>query len=282
MKKRRLADLYITGRPCKVDDGTGDSVEVWLQKPSPIEHETCIRRANAARARTLIVRQDRQSEEWQSVYSDVEDAGDREWLISYLIAEEVHDARSSVEARLAAEEEWNKDDYLQGLYDAWEGTQDSPGLKDDFARDPEHEEAKKVFEAMKAFTDLVNEEVEANAEVFKEVYEDVDDETLRLKAVERWLEAKANSAWLRELSLTEIFYAVREPDDHNRRYFDRREDVDLLAPEVLGQLRAAYNALSVEPLEGKDSEVPVSSSLPSDQPGTAEPAPRSGLKAVGQ
>lgn len=283
MKKRRLADLYVTGIPLVIKDENGEPAEeLWLQKPGPIEHETCIRRANAARARVLMHRHDKESEEYLEQYARASDFGNREMLIEYLISRPLNDRRMSEQARLADEEEWSKDDYLQGLHDSWEGDEDSPGLKDEYARDPEHPEAKQVFLEMKRFTDEIDRIMEGEKAALMRDFEHLSMAELTERVTDLLLETRADIAWGRELTMSELFYAIREGDDHKRRYFDKREDLDLVAPEVVRQLNDGYRELTVDPVEGKDSAETGASSSSSEPSATEEPASVSGLLAVGQ
>jgi hypothetical protein len=276
-KKRRLEDLYVVGRDLVVDDGQGQ-VAVWLQKLNPLEHEKAIRKAGAAKARGLMVRNDPDSEGWQEAYADVEDLGPREEIIEYLIVEDVAKTQESAEAELAFTDEWSKEDYLQGLRDAWEDPERP--LKDTYAQDPEDPEARRVFLELKRFADTVTSRVEPEMGRLRRDYQDVPDETLRRKATERFIELRAGLAWLREYRYCEIWLATRDPDNHDAYYFPDREAVDRLSPQVYRTLVGAYQELTVEPMEGKGSEPTRSSSPPSEPPNGEATSESSGLTAV--
>jgi hypothetical protein len=233
---------------------------VWLQKLNPLEHEKAIRSAGAARARAMLEGRNRDGEAWQEAYADMHDLGPRETLIDYLIAEEISKRTDAHEAELAFEEEWAKDGYLQGLRDSWEG-----GLKDRYVIDAGDEEASRVFTELQRFSDQVSAQVEPETADLRRDYDDISDDALMQKAVERFIELRSGLAWLREFRRSEVFYATREIDDHRKYYFTTRDEVDNLASEVFTQLTTAYQELIVDPSEGKDS-AKILSSLPSSEP----------------
>lgn len=268
-KKRRLSDLWVTGQEAVVDDGHG-AVKVWVRKLTQLEHEACIRAAAAAKARVLMIRNTPDDEEWLAVYSEIDQMGDRETLIEYITAEELNRISESREAEMAAADEWGKDDYLQGLRDAWNGDETAPGLRDRYIEDPDDDEAARVFKELERFTAAVDVEVEAERLRLLEDYKSVSDEEVRRQTVDRHLEMRAGMAWVREFHRSQVLYATRDHDDHDRYYFANqmgkpsRAEVDLLAPETLGALTRTYEALEVDPQEGKDSPPPMSS-LPSSE-----------------
>lgn len=284
-KKRRLSDLYVTGKEVVLNDGQGE-VKVWLRKLSQLEHEAAMRKAAAAKARVLMIRNQPDDEEWLAVYAEIDELGGRSAFVEYVIAEELSQVQESREAELAASEEWSKDHYIQGLRDAWEGDAEAPGLRDRYIEEPDDPEAKKVFGEIKRFTELVDEQVAAERERLIKDLEGVSDEELRSRAVTRYLEIQAGITWVREFQRAQVLYATRDNDDHDKYYFvnqmgkPARAEVDLLAPETLGALKRAYAELEVDPAEGKDSPPPPSSSLPSEEPDEAVTEPSSGPLAL--
>lgn len=264
--KRRLEDLYVRGRELPVDDGSGDPVVVWVHKLSPLDHEKAIRKASAARAQVVLSARSEDSEEWQEAYADVLDLGKRDVLVDYLLAEDLARAQESTEAELSFGEEWTKDGYLQGLRDSWEDPEGS--LRDRYATDPDDEDARRVFLELKRFADQVDAQVAPELERLRRDYQDVPEDQLRQQAVARFVELRSGMLWLREFHKSQIFFGTRDVDDHNKRYFAHRDQVDTLAPEVFQALLHAFDELMVEPAEGKDSPRTPSSS-PSSEPQNA-------------
>ena len=256
MKTRKLSDLYVLGQEVEIDDGTGDPVTVWVQKLTPLQQEKTLRRANGARSSVLSIRKLPADAEERLVYQhELEEiTKDRESVVDYLISEKIGLIYQVEEARLAEEDEWKKDGYLQGLSDAW-----NDGLKDRYAMDPEDPEAKRNFEEQKRFADVIEGIVKGERASLEKDYEGKTDEELEREVMDKVLESAADLEWLKEYRRCEAWFFTRKPDDHKALYFDTREEVDELALETFSALLTAYNNIRVDVLEGKDSgETPAS------------------------
>lgn len=255
-KRRRLTDLYVTGKEVVINDDSEDEpIVVYLQKLNPLESETALRKAGASRSRILAWGKDPDSEEYLAVKSEVWDIKDRDTLVEYLIQEDLANKYSSAEAELAADEEWSKDNYFQGLRDAWEG-----GLADEWASDPENAEAKRVQVELKRFEDTVTERVEKDAEHLRSEWHNIDEGFLRDEVTEKFIKMRADMEWLREFRKCELWQATREPGNHRKLYFESRDEVDMLDPKVAQRLMQEYESLTVDVQEGKGSpETPASS-----------------------
>lgn len=270
-KKRRLSDLYVTGKEVVIDDGAG-GVKVYLRKLTQLEHEAAMRKASAAKAQVLLIRNNPEDEEWLSVYAEIDELGERANIVEFLIAEDLAQVEQSRATELEFEEEWAKDGYAQGLRDAWEGDEETPGLKDRYIDDEDDPEAKKVFDELKRFSDIVDKSVQAEAVRLRADLEGVDEEELRRRAVARYLDMRAGMAWVREFHRSQVLFATRDPEDHDKYYFvnqmgkPNRAEIDKLAPETLGALSRGYDELEVDPTEGKDSPPPPDSSPSSEEP----------------
>lgn len=280
MVARRLDDLYVLGRPFTVDDGQGP-VEVWLQKMDPLDADKALRKANAAKARMLMMRADEDSEDWLEMYADVCSFSNGD-LIEYLIAEDLAQFNESREAELAAEDEWSEDGYLQGLRDAWNGTPDEPGLRE---RPEDDTERQKCWDELKRFNDALTPLVDGERDRLTADLKQSPIDLLRKQAVDRFLQVRAGSVWMTEFRTCEVAFGVRDAEHHDRYYFGMKgketEEVDFtrvrrLPPETYGKLVEAYGELVVPPQEGKDLPAAPSSSPPSGLSGEAETVPSSG------
>ncbi len=251
MKTRKLSDLYVLGGEVEIDDGTGDPITVWVQKLTPLQQEKTLRRANGARSSVLSVRKLPADAEERLVYQHELEAisRDRDAMIDYLIGEKLGLAYQVEEARLAEEDEWKKDGYLQGLSDAWNDT-----LRERYALDPEDPEAKRNFEEQKRFADAVEKTVDGERKALAKDYADKTDEKLEEEVLDKVLESAADLEWLKEYRKCEVWFFTRTLEDHSVLYFEKREEVDELALETFGVLLEGYNNLRVDVLEGKDSE----------------------------
>lgn len=303
MKRRRLSDLYAMGRKALIDDGHG-AVEVWLQKLSPIEMENALRRSSVERAKMLVAAKDEESELWQAAWADLHEwAPTKEQLLQIALADKIVRFRAKIEAELADDEEWSKDDYLQGLVDAWDGTgavvaeppaedAEEPSessvegerdpLRFAYARgeeDPRFPEALRVKNEIDRFSNRVEELVAAERANLLRDYEDEPIDKIRRMAVERTLEQQSSNVMFEEYENQELFYAVRDPET-KKRYFGSRDEVVGLQPEVRARLIAEYRALMVDPAEGKGSPGTPGSSQSSDSSGQAATQNSSGPVAV--
>jgi hypothetical protein len=259
-RRRRLTDLYIVGTEVVFDDGQGDPITVFLRKLGPVEHETALKRANAARSRMAAVKRQPDSDDYLAHYAAVTEFSEEE-LASYLLEEHRASRAPIVEAELASEGEWAKDGYLDGLHEAWlDG-----GMKEAYAKDPEDPEAKRVFDELGRFADKVDAEVAAEVEAKRADLEHMDLEKLQQAVFEKYMEVQASLAWLTEYRRCEIWLATRDPKDKKTRYFESRDEVNDLPIEVSQRLMDAYRDISVEPMEGKDSLATDTSSPSSEQ-----------------
>lgn len=267
--KRKLADLYVRGKDVIVDDGSGDTVKVWVQKLTPVDQEKAVRKANAYRSQLVAEAHDETSELFLSARNEVESLT-REALISQAAQFEVARHSAALEAEVESQERWTKEGFLQGLYDAW-----SDGLSDRYALDPEDTEAKRVFEAMQEYLQEVNAKIQSELDRLKNEFEETrTDDQLRKTAVENALLSRVDIQWMAEYRRCQVWLSVREPDNHRTYYFNGRAEVDQLAQETLLALIGAYSDLEVDVVEGKGSgETLASSSSSAPQPTPASSGP---------
>lgn len=282
-KKRRLTDLYRRGKLVEFDDGQGEAIEVWLQKPNRLEMESIYRRSNAAKARFQLRAAEEDSDEFQAAMAAVLDIEDTELLMGLALAEDLGRIRARCEAQLESdpEGEWAKDDKLQSLYDSWQGDADNPGLKDAYALDPDGEtpegqEAKAVLEELTRFQTQLDELFTRERDALYRDWANSDREDLVKRAARTFVDNEANDSFLAEFQRQQIFYAVRDPEQRDKRYFATLEEVDLLDDLLTLQLQGYINEFMVDVSEGKDSAATTDSSLPSDQDEKVDPSQPSG------
>ena len=259
-KRRRLTDLYLTGQELTINDDSGeDPIEIYMSKISPIEQRDAADNATKARAGVLVIKNSPNAAADRLIYEDqLYDLGldSREGWVEFLGAEKIQQAELSAEERLGSEGEWAENDYLKSLQEAWnDGLRDkwiaNAAIDEDSDEEPD-EEANKIYDELKRFTDLVREEMVGEVEAIHAEYEHKSDDDLKRDVVNRIIESEADFAWLNEFAHWQLFYAVRESDDHKQRYFESREEVDALDNRILTELIAKYREMTVEGVEGKD------------------------------
>lgn len=304
-KQRRLTDLFIIGTPVRVVGRHDEEIVVWIQKLDPVDHDTAVRKAKAARARARATYQDHTSDEYLEVLDSAQ-TSTRESLIETIVAPEAEKLKESVtaELELGEDSEWAKDGYLAGLYDELSG-----GLLARYEEDPDDEEALRVLAELERHDKELTAALEPQLKALRETYEKADIEHIRDKALEAMIERKLQEAWVDEFTRAEVWLACRvacpeceteiaeavrrvqadEPpqdpknlhnEPHPKFYFEDRAEVDRLPPWVRNHLEAVYLQLSVDPIEGKDSPETGASSGSSDSSEVAETAASSGPAAV--
>lgn len=276
MGKRRLTDLYRVGKELTFDDGGGEPITVYLRKLNSVDQETAIRKANAARARVYATGRDPESDEYAELLSQAIDIGTREDLISYLIQGRLAEFTTAKEAELAAEEEWSKDGYLDGLRESWDDE-----IQERYHVDPEDSEARHVYAELERFAEQIKPFVEDEKSNLESLYAEKTLAELRELVAQELVSISADIAWVREYRKCELWLATREQDGRTR-YFESRAEVDELPTEVVQRLTEEFQSLNVSAPEGKDSRATDDSSLSSEPPEPVEITPSSGLVAVSQ
>lgn len=252
-KRRRLTDLYMVGKELSLDDHSDDSDEpivIWLNKLSPIEQRDSADNATKARANILAIKNTPSGSVERLAYEDqIYDIGidNRSLQIEFLASEKIQQAEISNEERLAAEDEWAKDQYLVSLREAW-----NDGMMEKWTEDPKDEEAKKIYEELKRFSEQVTNASEDERESILAEYEHLADEEIFKNVVDKIIESEADFAWMNEFAGWQVYYAVREIDDHKARYFESRDEVSCLDNRILTEIVREYREMTVEGVEGKD------------------------------
>ncbi len=274
-KQPRLEDLYVTGREETFSDGVR-SVTVWIQPLNTPEQEIAQRKASAKRATALMWRHDPTCEDYLAIRDQVELLDDQ-YVIEYLVADELYEREAAVEAEEADDEEWSKDDYLSGLRDAWEPPNPGEvGLKEVYflgADDPDTNdrfpEAVRCLTELKRFRTEVDDRMAPIIEHIRMTTAAESMESLRDRCTRRYIESAGEVAWAEEYRRCQIWLGTRSAADHNERYFSSRDAIDRLPDEVFLRLRQAHQAITVDVVAGKDSPASPSSS-PSSEPSAAE------------
>jgi hypothetical protein len=250
--RKRLTDLYMKGRPLSIadDDPDAEGIPVWVSKITPLQRKNASEKANSARVSTLALKKlAEDSDEKMSYRDQFMSLGleTRDDLIDFVIGPELQKVRFALEAEVGAKDEWSENDYLISLQDAW-----NDSLEAKYAEDPEHPEAKRVFEALSKFSDEVEALVEADKEGLVKDYADFTDERLQAMVVDRIIEIESDIKWIVEFRKWQIFYAIRDPENHKELYFLDKIEIDELDDRVFNELYAAFEDLTVDTLEGKD------------------------------
>jgi hypothetical protein len=221
---------------------------LWLQKLNPVENESAVRAANAARARIMMEKKDTESESYLATFNEVMDYSFED-LVEYLAAYAIAMKAEALEAEYAEEKGWIKEDYLQGLRDAWE----DGGLKERFEKDSEDEEAKKVSAELARFEHEVNLRMDQERKALAKDYSTRPRTELEQMIMDQIYKLQADMQWMVEYHKQELFWGAREADDHKQKYFQTRAEIDELEGEVLTRLIDAFAEMEVSVTQGKGS-----------------------------
>lgn len=250
--KEKLTRLYVVGKEVTFDTELAEGEEpitVWVQKLNPIQKEAVVRRANGKRQSVLTLKKRGIiDDEVQPFINEVtNNFAERDMMIEFLEAEKVNEIRAKAEEELSHLPEWEEEDYLQGLRDSWEDS-----LQRTWLIDNEDPEARRVYDELTRFSEQVEEKIASQRRQIHEDYDDMDDEEIVKRLVDKAIEVQADLRWVEVLRRSEIQYAVRDPEDHTKLIFDAYEDIEELQSETFEALYQAYTDLNVEPREGKD------------------------------
>jgi hypothetical protein len=270
MGKKRLGDLYRTHVTVECEDGTGTKIPVALVKINRLDNERIQVTCNAIRAKVLMRRNDQEHELWLEAYGEIAERP-REDLVRLLTRDDLNQRRISAEAEEAALPRWSDDDYLDGLRTAWKD-----GLMDTWTTEPDDPDAKRVFDELSEFNAGVETRLRGVEEDLAASLDHLDDEEIRLRATNKVIEGSANIAWLREFETLRLFYATRDPLDRGKRYFNHPDEIRDLDERIYNKLMLAYEDLTMDVMEGKESRPTSGSSPPSGPQDEEATSPSSG------
>lgn len=245
VQRRRLTDLYANGEEITVGEG-GDAQQVWIRKMTPADAEVAYLKANARRSSVLAQeREEEPGDFFISLKAEIAQLS-KDNLIDWLIDSEMVNQTPVVEARLAEENEWTKENYLGSLRERF--------LDEDFqtlfTEVPDDPEVKRVMSELSRFHNEVADEVAALRADLRATYEYDSIEELQGRVLHESLVAQSEAAWLEEFYNCQVwrctFWAdTREP------VFKTRAEVDDLQAKTSNQLREAIERIHVSDAEGK-------------------------------
>lgn len=259
-QRRRLADLYARGKDLDLAPEGQEPFMVWIRKMTPADAELAYLKAGARRASILALdREVPPSDLYLMLKSEVEQLS-KENLVVWVAATEMSPKRPVLEAKIAGEKEWSEENYLTTLTERL--------LDEDFLKkaeeEPDNEELLRVNKELARFQEQVDKEIAEADRICKAAAETQDLEDLQKEVLKGMISAHADAAWLAEFQRCQIWRCTFEGDDHNKRLFTTRAEVDEEQVEVLERLQVTIDAVHVGDAEGKDSPPTQDSSSPSE------------------
>lgn len=247
-KKARLSKMYTLKREVTFTDESGD-FSLFIRKATPVETRDSIQNSLKVRAMFMALENEPSDNPLKIGYADIlEGIGldNRDSLIEYICNEDVLKLRISIEERVAFDDRWAKDDYINSLQEAWED-----GMREKWMLDNDDPEASLVFNALKKFTDEVE---ELFIEELEDIYaskEDWSDQKLMDAAVNKFIKRHASSEQATEQNKWKVYYCTYTDENCTDRFFESRDEVDSY-PDLFARLIEEYDEMSLDSLEGKD------------------------------
>jgi hypothetical protein len=250
---RRLEDLYRREEEVTIPDPGHEDIVVWMVKPDPVAQDSILRSANAAQAGILAAQFHEDDEEWLALRAAAMET-DYDAILN-VMTDEYRAKRAPIVAhRVSLSEDWNTDDYLEGLQTAW------PELE---KRPVDDTERKRVRGELDRFEAECKVQLDAEVEYFRQDLAMKPSEEVFNEETKRRLKFRALLQWNKAYNDFTILASIKDPENHDQPYFSSIESVRRLDGRIKSQLIARYQELVVEVTEGKDSPAQPGSSTSS-------------------
>ena len=252
-KKKSIIDLNVLYKDLTIEDPDEPDVpfEYRVVKLNRPDHQLCVRKADAAQAAMTAKFRDENGEDFLAVVNQAADIDDPNVLVSYLIMDEFSKKQLSLQAKVADDDEWSNDSYLDGLREAWDD-----GLADRWVEDPDDPEAARVRGELERFAAQVQAVLDDELEVLKTDFADRPLHILQTEFARKMCRAVAADEWQRVYRLNRLFYSVRENVEgvglqRLPRAFGDVDEVAMVDDSVLKQMDDVYDSIEVPAVEGK-------------------------------
>jgi hypothetical protein len=269
-----LSDLFETGKIVTVAYPGKPITEVWVERPSPDQHEECLRKARADRARRYAELMADNSDERLALLQEA-NRMDKEELVDALLDRE----RRNVERRALNDVLFSED---HGSDWGSEGEKWSSILEAITARYTEIDERNAELKAANADEEAMansddDEEIQRLSKIQEGFEEEVkarrDEllkdakveiavnpiEKLRDDLIEGRINLECDIAWFATFKFEQLYRAVRYKDDHTRLYFKNSGQIKALPRVVQEQLMEGLNEVDIDVEALKNSLTPLPS-----------------------
>jgi len=268
-----LTDLFETGQEVPITYPGKPETAVWVERPNPDQHEECMRKARADRARRYHELMDPESDERLALVQDAE-AMDKEALVEAILEKYTRNLERQALNDVLFSEEFGSDWGKEG--EKWTAVLD--GLQ---ARFEEINVHNKALDAAKAEEGQID--IEADPEVVRlttiqdQFQADVaarsadlvtdkkieialeNIKALRKDLIQQRIELECDLQWFASFKYEQLYYAVRYPNDHTQLYFRRSSQIKSLPNVVQEQLMDGLNEVDLDVDALKNSLTPLPS-----------------------
>jgi hypothetical protein len=258
----KLTDLFEEGMVAPLKASDGSEVIVWINKLSPFENEQANHEGRVARARIMLAIKEFGTPE-SDLFRLASEGASVETIINALLAAKENERSVKVIRDIRADRKWKEK--IETL--EW-STEQLVGRADD---DPEVKTLTKILTDYQAEiskrTDRLRNEARIELAALPE-------DKLREAHRESYRDQEGLTAFIREQSATQVYYAMRVCEatrdadgrwqhsscDHSQRWLESRLEVNQLPELLLTQVQRVYDELNMSPEVARFLGGPASSS----------------------
>ncbi len=268
-----LVELFDTGIDIPIVYPGKPETFVWVERPSPDQHDECMKKARADRARRYYELTADDSDEKMALLQEI-NGMDKPALVQAMLERDIRFLeRQALNEVLFSEEhgsDWGKEgeDYsalLEGLQTRIEEiTSRNDELRAADAEDgivaiEDDPEIKRLSKVQEQFESDVNARKTELVEAKKVEIAVAPLDKLRADLMEERINLECELEWFATFKFEQLYRAVRWPDDHSRFYFQKVSQIRGLPRPVQEQLFDALNQVDINAEELKNSLTPLSS-----------------------
>lgn len=272
-KTPHLSDIFKSGKDTKIVFPGKPEVDVWVERPSPDQHEECMKRARSDRARRYHELTAEDSDEHLALLQEVGGL-DKEELVQALLDRETRTLERQALHDVLYSEDFGSDWGKEG--EKWSAVLD--GLQERIEEIRVHNDELKAANAESGFIDIEKDEeiirlsaVQSSfeAEVGARKAELVGDrkieialdpiDKLRKSLLEQRVSLECDLAWYATFKYEQLFRAVRYQHDHSTLYFKNTSQIQGLPRPVQDQLFEALSEVDVNVEDLKNLSTPLPS-----------------------
>lgn len=266
-KRVHLRELFRTGKEVKFDVETDEGpqeVLLWIRKPTAGQQDEALNKAKGQQARRRNVYKDKDSDQYLSYWSDIEQMDSKEDLIDNLFKFDRQRFKTQAYNDVLYNEEYIPRDedgepkwgegnqkYLELLVGIQNRMDEilkfNEELEDEdsdlWVKFEEDEELQRLEAERDEFESVVDERFEQLKNGFEVEHGRKKLEELRTLLMKRLIDSDASLAWYEEYRKWMLFFACRDYDDRTRTYFSKPDEVLELPGHVLQILEDHLNDL---------------------------------------
>ena len=258
-KTPHLTELFVHGQDVTISvyaNGQNYEVDVWMQRPSPVQRDKAQKKARARRASAKVGMLT--GEDALSVEQEIEEM-DKDEIAESLVGFDVNEMGEQAQNEILYDEDFGSDwtpdgfDYF-GLLEAHGSRMNElleyndaleEGQEEEIVDVGNDDELKNLMGVIDKFEKEKAERLESIKEAKTESYMRKKESELRKDFKKRWIDIEAGLAYYQEYRLWMLYYAIRTEDNHHEFYFKNSNDVLELPSTVQAQFFSAYEAIDM-------------------------------------